>query len=140
MVTRQEIIDKAVEIMSTISEFENVRDSETNWDKNELPALSVFDSVTHKLANGEPEAFSQVNIIRLSFQVSVKGSAEDVRSLMKKVSNKVGDNRTFEGLAMWTHPVSSRMEYKQDAVSGSFDLVGGNVEVDVYVSSDSFDF
>lgn len=142
----QLLINEVITVMQTITDFNNnVKDFEMNWDESELPAMSVFDMTTdHQLANGEPEASSQTNTVNLTLQIFVKSGtrAATLRALIKKVREKLRDNRTLSDIAMWTMPrkTTKIVEPSADPVRTSFEVIGASLEYEVAVSSDAFEF
>jgi D-lyxose ketol-isomerase len=145
MSKRQDLIDFVILKMSEITDFENVSDFEMNWQQDELPALSVFDNeTTHQLVNDEPEAFGQTNTMTLNLQIFTASSTkiEDVRALVKQVWEKIAANKYWDDLAMWTKPRSTSISVddRGDGSRSSFEVVGAQIQIEIALYSDAFDF
>lgn len=147
---RQDLIDFAITQLSVITDFENVADFETNWQQDELPACSVFDSDTvHDLKNAEETYYdgfednSQLNNLSLTIQIFVKSGtrAATVRGLIKKVREVVADNRNWNNLALWTKPVRTQIQVdKTNPESTNFEIIGASIELEISLYSNAFDF
>lgn len=111
----------------------SVRDSETNWDETELPAISVFDG---DVVNPNLEADKQPSLIvvqHLLFQGVVKlgTDAAAVRKLIKDIYTAIRvDTQWSESgtpLVMQTRMVKHAIQRNKD----SFEVEGCEVEVEL---------
>lgn len=143
--SRQLIIDEIVTQLKTITALnDNVVDFGMNWEQDELPAISVFDStVDHQLVNDEPEAFSQMNRMRITLSVFVKGTtrASSLRSLVKDIWGVIGANKYWDNLAAFTRPISTTTNVDDRGIEkSSLEIIGAELVFEVGVNSDAFDF
>ena len=143
--SRQLIIDEIVTQLKTITALnDNVVDFGMNWQQDELPAVSVFDSsIDHLLVNDEPEAFSQFNRMRVTLAIFVKGTtrASSLRTLVSSVWAVVGANKYWDDLAAWTKPVSTTTTVDDRGIEkSSLEIIGAELVFEIGVNSDAFDF
>ncbi len=139
---RQKLVDAIVARMQTIlitNGFAtdigaNVRDSETNWQQEELPAISVFDlpataEILPNPANTRHTIWTQPINIRVALIAGT--DAKNARKAIKDVWQAVRSDQQWtlsgEKVAMFTMPTQEGFTYQQD----SFEIVGVEVEFSV---------
>jgi hypothetical protein len=146
---RQKIVDAVVARMKTILVTNGfatdigttVEDSQTNWDENQLPAISVFDPAANAEAPANPGT-AQYTIWTQAIQVRVylkaETDAKNARKAIKDVWQAVRSDSKWtlsgEQVAMFTVPVSEGFIYPPD----SYEIVGVSVEFNVMYKTQKF--
>jgi len=154
--TRQELISQIVTTLSNAlsNDFLHIRDFETNWNQDELPALSVFDTeASHELKDAEDyyedksgdydEGNVQLNRLTVTLQIFVKSGtrAQTLRGLFNSVNAVIKVNRTWNGYARWTKPIRTQIEVdKTNPETTNFEIIGGSITLELGVMSESFNF
>lgn len=140
---RQQIITKIVERMQTITVANgyetgagaNVGDWETNWDDEQLPAISVCDLIEEiELVGNQPTAERQTNRLPVQLRLFAKSAAE-LRKGIADVFKAIKTDTRWSGLAMQTMPKRAGMVLAED----SFELGGAAVEIEIGYMTDAFD-
>jgi hypothetical protein len=146
---RQRIVAAAVERMKLINGTgdyvtdlnDQVADSRTNWQQDELPAVSVFDmnaEATMTSAGGQKGA---VHAMGLSFRAFVvRGSdASAVRQLLADIQTAIRQDETWTDgsgpIAMQTRQIGDSIIRMPE----SFEIDGGTVDTEVQFITKKFD-
>lgn len=147
---RQKIVAKAIEMMQNISIANDYRtdlgttveDWRVNWQEDDLPALSVCDTVAEEtLVGDQPTAEKEIQRMNLQFRIFTAEDerAENLRKMIADVKKALKKNLRFsdgtKNLALWTKPLRSGIVVPTD----SFEIGGALVEVEIAFMTDSFD-
>jgi hypothetical protein len=119
----------------------SVRDSETNWDEGELPAISVFDG---DAVIQDPEAFDKSAIVLQTMRLLFRGylkqgtTARAARRLNKDILTAIRSNPTFivanVPLVMLTRQVRHAIVRNPN----SFEVEACEVEIEVLIKNQKF--
>lgn len=151
MSKRQDIIDLVIARMQTIlssGDYEtnlgqNVEDWQTNWDDDELPALSVCDLVDGiNFVNEQPTAALQQHALPLQLRIFAKSDTRpaDLRKMIADVVKAIGTDQFWTNgggaqLALWTKVTSAGIRLNED----SFEIGGAAVEIEIGYFTNSFE-
>jgi len=139
---RQKIVDAIVARMQTILVTNGfatdigtrVEDSQTNWDQNQLPAISIFDMPANAEAAPNPANTRHTvwtQPIQTRVYLEVGTDAKNARKAIKDIWQAVRSDPQWtlsgEKVAMFTTPISEGFVYPPD----SFEIVGVAVEFNV---------
>lgn len=151
MSKRQRIFDLVIERMEAISTANgyetdlgtSVEDWQTNWDDEQLPALSVCDLVAEiGFVNSETEAPTQFVKLPIQFRIFAKSDTlpADLRKMCADVIRAVGADPKWEDedgkkLALWTRVTASGIRLQED----QFEIGGAAVEIEIGYLVTSFE-
>jgi hypothetical protein len=142
---RQRIMDAIVDRMKLIdgtgsyetNVAERVKDSETNWDETDYPAISVFDgdALANPTSTGAYQGviWSMPILIR-AFATQAADGPSNVRKLIKDINTAIRVDDTFGGLVMQTRQTKEAVVRNQD----SFEIEGCEVEFEAQYISRKF--
>jgi hypothetical protein len=148
---RQKIVSAVVARMEGISVAdgyetdlgETVRDWKVNYQEDELPALSVCDTVADiDFVNGNIDAPSQQHRLPVLLRVFCKSDtpAEELRKMVSDVIKAVGGDPgwTVDGkrLAMFTRVTKAGIIVPNE----SFEIAGAAVEIEITYLAGRFEF
>lgn len=121
----------------------NVGDWEVNWQGNELPALSVCDTVADlDFVNGSVDAPSQKHVLPVLYRIFTKADARaaKIRKMLGDVVAAIGIDPywTVEGkkLALFTRITKAGLIVPAE----NFEIAGGAVEAEIVYLVNSFEF
>lgn len=146
---RQDIVSAVVARMKLIngtggytSNVNNhVEDSRTNWNEDELPAISIFDG---DAGTDNPEAFDKVTIVIQTMRLMIKGfvkqgtDAATARTLISDIWTAV---RTDPDWTVGGHATVMQTRHVRDAISrnpDSFEVEACEVEIELQFITNKF--
>jgi hypothetical protein len=139
-VARMQLINGTGSYTTTVASA-SVRDSETNWDEAELPAISIFDGDT---IVPNPEAVDKVDKVIVVQHQLFKGfvkrgtDASSVRQLIKDIYTAIATDtqwkETGTPLIMQTRMIRHAISRNKD----SFEIDGCEVEIELQYFIDKF--
>lgn len=129
VVTRLKLIDGTGSYETDIAD--RVKDSETNWDESDYPAISVFDgdaiaNPTSPTAGYQGVIWSMPILIRAYATQAAAGPA-NVRKLIKDINTAIRVDDTFGSIVMQTRQVKEAVVRNPD----NFQIEGAEVEIEV---------
>jgi hypothetical protein len=142
---RQQIIDAIIARMQGISIANgygsdlgaSVHDFETNFDDEDLPALSICDTVTeNSLINDQPTATNQIDKMPVQLRIFCKSGtrAAQLRTMISDVNRAIKIDPRWENLAMFSLPKRSGIILSEEA----FQIGGAAVEIEIHIFNTNF--
>lgn len=113
----------------------SVRDWETNWNEDELPAVSVFTGTTETadpISNANDGNQIRIHLLPVTIKVFLKAGtdAANARTAISDVFRAIRQDDHWiasgEELAMWTQQKSHAIEYAE-----GFEIVGAMVDISI---------
>lgn len=145
MSKRQQVIDAVIARMQLIKVAngyqtdlgENVGDFKTHYDEDDLPGLSVCDTISlHELANGAPTATSQIDTMSVQLRAFVSDDtpAAELRLMIADIWKAIKVDPRWGNLAMQTIPKRSGIVLADEA----FQIGGAAVEIEIHIFNTNF--
>lgn len=145
MSKRQQIIDAIIARMQLIKLANgyqtdlgnNVNDFKTRYDEDDLPGLSVCDTIAnHELASGSPTATNQIDTMSVQLRVFVSDDtpAQELRTMIADIWKAIKVDPRWGSLAMQTIPKRSGIVIESDA----FQIGGAAVEIEISIFNTNF--
>lgn len=143
---RQRIIDAIVTRMKLINgtgSYETdvasrVKDSETNWDEEDRPAISVFDGDAQANPTSTTAGFLGViwsmPVLIRGYATQASSGPANIRKLIKDINTAIRVDDQWSGIAMQTRPIKEAVVRNPE----NFEIEGCEVEVEVQFFTETF--